>query len=115
MGVWAGSDSTLVALLAEALAGENRVTSVTDEASRWCSPASAFASHHVPLLRATPGSRYLGRDDSFAADREREYLTRDRHRATDVIKPDWDISGGVEDGRSLFRAAYFMAERLRPR
>jgi hypothetical protein len=66
----------------------------------------------VPLLRPTAGVEYLRRDSSFAADRLREYNSHDRHRATDVIKPDWDYSGGVGDAQVLFRAIFFMAERL---
>jgi hypothetical protein len=112
IGVWSGSDSALVAILAEAVRSQGRVTRSATDTARWCSPQSALASRGVPLLRTTPGIHYLGRDDSFAADREREFLTNDRHRATDVIKQDWDISGGVEDARALFRTAYFMAERL---
>lgn len=115
IGVWSGSDSALVAILADAVRSQGRVTRTATGTARWCSPQSALASRGVPLLRTTPGMHYLGRADSFAADREREFLTNDRHRPTDVIKPDWDISGGVEDARALLRTAYFMADRLRPR
>lgn len=115
LGVWPGSDSTLVALLGEALAFETRVVGRSSSNAQWCAPASALTSRGVPFLRTSPGTRYLGRDSSFAADREREFAMHDRHRATDVIKPDWDFSGAAEDAQVLFRAAFFMAERLKPR
>lgn len=112
IAVGAGSDSTLVALLGEMLALDYRVITQARPEVKWCTPTSPLSSRGVPLLRPTAGVEYLRRDSSFAADRLREYNSHDRHRATDVIKPDWDYSGGVGDAQVLFRAIFFMAERL---
>ena len=39
-----------------------------------------------------------------------EYTTKDYHQPSDEVKPDWDFSGGVDDGRVLFRVGYLVAQ-----
>ena len=39
-----------------------------------------------------------------------EYTERDYHKVTDEIKPDWDMSGGVEDLQLLLEVGWHVAE-----
>ncbi len=43
-----------------------------------------------------------------------EYTSKDYHQPSDEVKPDWDLSGGVEDGRVLFRVGYLVAQHDNP-
>jgi len=38
-----------------------------------------------------------------------EYTARDYHKPSDEVKKDWDLSGGVQDVRTLFRVGYVVA------
>jgi len=39
-----------------------------------------------------------------------EYTSKDYHKITDEIKPDWDLSGAVEDVQLLFQVGWRVAE-----
>jgi hypothetical protein len=39
-----------------------------------------------------------------------EYTSRDYHKPSDEVKKDWDLSGGVQDVRTLFRVGYVVAQ-----
>ncbi len=39
-----------------------------------------------------------------------EYTSHDYHKPSDEVKPDWDLSGAVEDLRVLFRVGYAVAQ-----
>jgi hypothetical protein len=40
-----------------------------------------------------------------------EYTEKDYHQPTDEVKPDWDLSGAVDDARVLFKVGYLVAQR----
>jgi hypothetical protein len=40
-----------------------------------------------------------------------EYTKNDYHGPTDEIKPDWDLTGAIDDARALFRVGYIVAQR----
>ena len=42
-----------------------------------------------------------------------EYTTNDYHKVSDEVKPDWDLSGAVEDLRVLFRVGHVVAHAAR--
>ena len=39
-----------------------------------------------------------------------KYTTEDYHRPTDEVKPDWDLSGAVEDMQLMFMVGYTVAQ-----
>ena len=39
-----------------------------------------------------------------------DYTEHDYHKPTDVIKPDWDLSGAVEDLKVFFAVGYRVAQ-----
>ena len=39
-----------------------------------------------------------------------DYAEHDYHKPTDVIKPDWDLSGAVEDLQVFFAVGYRVAQ-----
>ena len=44
-------------------------------------------------------------------EKRREYTDRDYHGVSDEVRPDWDLSGAVDDGRILFQVGYRVSQR----
>jgi Zn-dependent M28 family amino/carboxypeptidase len=70
-----------------------------------------FAKAGVPALLFGGGENYIGRPSSFGKDKREEYVNQRYHKVTDVVRPDWDLSGAVEDIELLFRTGYTVAQR----
>jgi len=68
-----------------------------------------LAKQGVPVLYTDSGIDYIGKDSTFGVRKREEYTANDYHKPTDEIKPDWDLSGAVEDLQLLFRVGYDVA------
>jgi Zn-dependent M28 family amino/carboxypeptidase len=69
-----------------------------------------FAKEGVPALYADAGVNYVGKPEGWGLQKRNEYTTNDYHKPSDDVKPDWDLSGAVEDGRMLFEVGYRVAQ-----
>ena len=69
-----------------------------------------FAKVGVPALYTDDGIDYIGKPADFGKTKRAEYIDKDYHKVTDEIKPDWDLSGAVEDIRLLFEVGHALAE-----
>lgn len=68
-----------------------------------------FAKEGVPALDPDSGTEFIGKDPAYAKKKRDEYTEIDYHAPSDQIKPDWDLSGAVEDARLLFAVGYRVA------
>jgi hypothetical protein len=39
-----------------------------------------------------------------------EYTNKDYHKPSDEVKPEWELSGAIQDARALFRVGYIVAQ-----
>jgi Zn-dependent M28 family amino/carboxypeptidase len=69
-----------------------------------------FAKQGVPALYMDSGTEYIGKPGDYGMKKREEYTNVDYHAVTDEIKPDWDLSGAVDDARMLFRIGYIVAQ-----
>ena len=69
-----------------------------------------FAKQGVPALASGGGVEIIGRPDGYGLQKQREYTANDYHKVSDEIKPDWDLSGAVEDLQLLLQVGYKVAE-----
>jgi Zn-dependent M28 family amino/carboxypeptidase len=69
-----------------------------------------FAKEGVPALYADAGVNYVGKPEGYGLQKRNEYTANDYHKPTDEVKPDWDLSGAVEDGQMLFEVGYRVAQ-----
>jgi Zn-dependent M28 family amino/carboxypeptidase len=109
-------NSTLDDVLARVLATSGRTTVPDAEPQKgfyYRSDHFEFAKQGVPALYTDAGTSYVGRDSSYGMTKREEYTARDYHKPSDEIKPDWDLSGAVEDLRALFRVGYLVAQEPR--
>ena len=62
-----------------------------------------FAEAGVPALDPHAGVDYIGKPADYGQQKRDEYIANDYHKVSDEVKPDWDLSGAVEDLRLFFR------------
>lgn len=92
--------STLDSLAERAAAAQGRTVKGDPESEKgyyYRSDHFQFAKQGVPALYLDSGTEYLGRPAGFGREKRGEYTRNDYHKVSDEIKPDWDLSGAVED------------------
>jgi Zn-dependent M28 family amino/carboxypeptidase len=106
-------NSTLIDLLREAAAVQKRTVNPDPESEKgfyYRSDHFEFAKQGVPALYADSGIKYEGKDPAFSQQKRDEYTARDYHKVTDEIKPDWDLTGAVDDAQLLTMIGYRVAQ-----
>jgi Zn-dependent M28 family amino/carboxypeptidase len=68
-----------------------------------------FAKQGVPALDPDSGVDYIGRSGAWGKAKRDEYTEKDYHAPSDQVKPDWDLSGAVEDAQLLLAVGYRVA------
>src|SRR5579863_3041104 len=69
-----------------------------------------FAKQGVPALDPDPGITYIGKPADYGKQKRDNYTANDYHKPSDEVKPDWDLSGAVDDLRVFFEIGYRVAE-----
>lgn len=112
--VFIGEGNTTVEDIArEVLTAQGRTVTPdpnTDKGYYYRSDHFEFAKIGVPAFYTDPGSAYIGKDPDFAKKKSDEYTANDYHKPSDEIKPDWDLSGAVEDAQFLLAVGYRIAQ-----
>jgi len=68
-----------------------------------------FAKQGVPALDPDAGIDFVGKDAAYGKAKRDEYTNHDYHAPSDEIKPDWDLSGAVDDAELLLAVGYRVA------
>jgi Zn-dependent M28 family amino/carboxypeptidase len=106
-------NSTLIDLLREAATEQHRVVNPDPESEKgfyYRSDHFEFAKQGVPALYTDSGINYEGKDASFSQQKRDEYTDKDYHKVSDEIKPDWDLTGAVDDAQLLMMIGYRVAQ-----
>jgi hypothetical protein len=56
------------------------------------------------------GTDYIGKDQNYSKQKREEYTSKDYHKVSDEIKPDWDMAGAVDDAQLLTMIGYRVAQ-----
>ncbi|MCA1561507.1 MAG: M28 family metallopeptidase [Acidobacteria bacterium] len=72
-----------------------------------------FAKQGVPALSTNSGIEFIGKPPEYSKTKRDEYTNNDYHAPSDQVKPDWDLSGAVEDAQVLFAVGYRVANAPR--
>ena len=64
----------------------------------------------MPAFYADTGTEYVGKSPEFSKQKREEYTANDYHKPSDEIKPDWDLSGAVEDAQFLLVVGQRIAQ-----
>jgi Zn-dependent M28 family amino/carboxypeptidase len=103
--------STLDDLLAAAAKGQGRSAipdSRPDKGKIYRADNFEFSKAGLPSLYIGKGEHLLSRPET-APLRSDEFDSKDYHQVTDEIRPDWDLSGAVQDLQLLFEVGYQVA------
>jgi Zn-dependent M28 family amino/carboxypeptidase len=69
-----------------------------------------FAKVGVPALSYGGGYDYIGRAADWGIKQHQDYTAHDYHKPSDMVKPDWDLSGAVDDLRLMLELGYSVAQ-----
>jgi Zn-dependent M28 family amino/carboxypeptidase len=70
-----------------------------------------FAKQGVPALDPDSGMDYIGKPAGYGKEKRDYYTEHDYHKPSDEVKPDWDLSGAVDDLRVFFEIGDNIADR----
>jgi Zn-dependent M28 family amino/carboxypeptidase len=68
-----------------------------------------FVRKGIPAVNAGAGVEFLDKPPGYGMEKRNEYTKNDYHKVTDEVKPDWDLSGLVEDAQLLFQVGWRVA------
>jgi Zn-dependent M28 family amino/carboxypeptidase len=104
--------SDLDDVLRKAAAAQGRVVQpdpMPEKGSYYRSDHFPFARKGVPSVHAGGGVEYVGEPAEYGRRIREEYIRNDYHKPSDAVRPDWDMSGAVEDLTLYLRAGYEVA------
>ncbi|HXD49267.1 MAG TPA: M28 family metallopeptidase [Gemmatimonadaceae bacterium] len=105
-------NSTLDDVLSNVLTADGRTVRPDAEPEKgfyYRSDHFEFAKQGVPALDPDAGVTFIGKPANYGIQKRDEYTTKDYHQPSDEVKPDWDLSGAVEDLRVLFKVGDTVA------
>jgi Zn-dependent M28 family amino/carboxypeptidase len=106
-------NSTLIDLLRESASAQQRTVNPDPESEKgfyYRSDHFEFAKQGVPALYTDSGTKYEGKDEAFSEQKRAEYTSKDYHKVSDEVKPDWDLTGAVDDAQLLTMIGYRVAQ-----
>jgi Zn-dependent M28 family amino/carboxypeptidase len=72
-----------------------------------------FAKKGVPAFDPDEGIDFIGKPEGWGLETRRKYTAEYYHKPSDTIKPDWDLSGAVEDCQLYFQVGFRIANDAR--
>jgi Zn-dependent M28 family amino/carboxypeptidase len=69
-----------------------------------------FAKQGVPALNPEAGIDFPGKPADWGKQKRDDYTEHNYHKPSDEIKPDWDLSGAVEDAQLYMLVGYRVAQ-----
>ena len=69
----------------------------------------SFAKAGIPAFYGDPGVEYIDKPEGYGIEKRTEYTTNDYHKVSDEVKPDWDLSGALEDLTFLYHMGAQLA------
>jgi Zn-dependent M28 family amino/carboxypeptidase len=68
-----------------------------------------FAKKGVPAFDPNEGVDFIGKPEGWGLEVRRKYTAENYHKPSDTIKPDWELSGAVQDCQLFFLVGYRIA------
>jgi len=68
-----------------------------------------FAKVGVPAFYAGAGVTFVGKDSTYGMQKRADYVANHYHKPSDDIKPEWDLSGAVQDAQLYYKIGYRVA------
>jgi Zn-dependent M28 family amino/carboxypeptidase len=68
-----------------------------------------FSKEGVPAFDPGEGTEFVGKPADWGMKMREKYTAEDYHKPSDEVKPDWDLSGLVQDAQLFFMVGYRVA------
>jgi Zn-dependent M28 family amino/carboxypeptidase len=68
-----------------------------------------FAKRGVPAFDPDEGVDFIGKPEGWGLEARRKYTAESYHKPSDTIKPDWELSGAIQDCQLYFLVGYRIA------
>ena len=107
-------NSELDDVLQEAAATQNRRLVADAEPEKgfyYRSDHFEFAKQGVPALYTDAGTSFVGKAPEYGQQKRDQYTADDYHKPSDEVKPDWDLTGAVDDAQLMFQVGYRVSQR----
>jgi Zn-dependent M28 family amino/carboxypeptidase len=104
--------SDLDDVVGRAAAAQGRVVKgdpMPEKGSYFRSDHFPFARKGVPSIHAGGGMEFVGKPAEYGTRLLQDYIRNDYHKPSDAVRPDWDLSGAVEDLTLYLHAGYEIA------
>jgi Zn-dependent M28 family amino/carboxypeptidase len=69
-----------------------------------------FAKQGVPAINAGGGDEYLGRPPDYGRKVKETYTAQHYHKPSDEVRPEWDLSGAVQDVQIYYVMGYRLSQ-----
>ncbi|MHC4432511.1 MAG: M28 family metallopeptidase [Planctomycetota bacterium] len=69
-----------------------------------------FAKQGVPALSSRDGVDYVGKPEGHGLQVMKEYVSKHYHKPSDIVRPNWDMSGAVQQLQYYWMVGYRVAE-----
>ena len=105
-------NSTLDRYVTEVAAAQGRIVKPDAEPEKgyyFRSDHFSFAKQGVPALDTDEGTDYVGRPAGWGLAMRADYTANHYHKPSDEVRPDWNLSGAVQDLQLLFSVGYRVA------
>jgi Zn-dependent M28 family amino/carboxypeptidase len=106
-------NSTLDDVLKQAASEQKRILKPDPEPEKgffYRSDHFEFAKEGVPALYIDSGEDFIGKPAGYSQQKRDEYTSKDYHKPSDEVKPDWDLTGAVQDAQLLLTVGYRVAQ-----
>jgi Zn-dependent M28 family amino/carboxypeptidase len=97
--------STLDEVAADVAEQQQRIVRADPEPEKgfyYRSDHFSFAKVGIPAFDPDAGIDFVGKPSGWGLKKREQYTANDYHKPSDVIKPDWDLSGAVQDCQFYF-------------
>jgi Zn-dependent M28 family amino/carboxypeptidase len=106
-------NSDLDDVATQVAAGQGRVVKpdpTPEKGSFYRSDHFPFAQQGVPALSSRDGVDYVGKPAGYGMQIMNEYISKHYHKPSDIVRPDWDMSGAVQQLQYYWMVGYRVAE-----
>jgi len=69
-----------------------------------------FAQQGVPALASGGGIDFIGKPPGWGKEHSDAYTANDYHKPSDKVKPEWEMSGAVQDLQYYWMVGYRLAQ-----
>jgi Zn-dependent M28 family amino/carboxypeptidase len=72
-----------------------------------------LAKKGVPAVYLDAGNEFVGKDPAWGREQQEKHEATHYHQPSDELRPDWDLSGAVQDAQLLFYVGVKVANGAR--